>query len=135
MRWQNFQRKISAKNLISWRNQESAALDLEKQSKDSHRGFLKVSTISEFVGYGKLAVYDWLRRYRRDGLDGLREKGRRGVRPLMDLSDTTAVKEAVRKYRLSIRTAKAEWEKSSGKQVSDITFRRFLDLLAQDISV
>ncbi|WP_290090450.1 helix-turn-helix domain-containing protein, partial [uncultured Duncaniella sp.] len=47
---------------------------------------VKVSTISEFVGYGKLAVYDWLRRYRRDGLDGLREKGGRGVKPLMDLS-------------------------------------------------
>ena len=53
----------------------------------------------------------------------------------VNLSDTAAVKEAVKKHRLSIRTAKAEWEKSSGKHVSDITFRRFLDLLAQDISV
>lgn len=96
---------------------------------------VNISTISEFVGYGKLAVYDWLRRYRKEGLDGLREKGGRGVKPLMDLSDTAAVKEAVKKHRLSIRTAKAEWEKSSGKHVSDITFRRFLDLLAQDISV
>lgn len=94
----------------------------------------RVSEISEFVGYGPLAVYDWFKRYREGGLDGLLEKGGRGPQPLMDMSDTEAVKEAVRKHRTSIKTAKAEWEQSSGKAVSDMTFRRFLDLLTQDIS-
>ena len=32
-----FSEKFRAKNLITWRNQESTALDLEKQSKGPHR--------------------------------------------------------------------------------------------------
>ena len=95
----------------------------------------KMAEICNVVGYGKLAVYDWFKRYEKDGLEGLREKGGRGQKPLMSRTDTPAVKEAVRKHRQSIRTAKAEWESSSGKHVSESTFRRFLEVLAQDISV
>lgn len=95
----------------------------------------KMSEICNVVGYGKLAVYDWFKRYEKDGLKGLREKGGRGQKPLMSSADTPAVKEAVQKHRQSIKTAKDEWESSSGKHVSDSTFRRFLEVLAQDISV
>ena len=65
--------------------------------------------------------FRWLKQYREQGVDGLREKGGRGVRPLMDSSDRPAVEEAISKQRMSIKTAKAEWEKSSGKKVSDPT--------------
>lgn len=95
----------------------------------------KISEICKEVGYGRLAVYDWFRRYEKDGLDGLREKGGRGQKPLMDQNDTAAVKEAVRKHRQSIRKAKDEWEASTDKHVSKSTFRRFLEVMAQDISV
>lgn len=95
----------------------------------------KISEICKVVGYGRLAVYDWFKRYEKDGLEGLREKGGRGQKPLMSHVDTPAVKEAVRKHRQSIRKAKAEWESSTGKHASESTFRRFLEVLAQDISV
>lgn len=91
--------------------------------------------IQEFVGYGRLAIYRWFKQYQSEGLDGLREKGGRGAKPLMSSADTEAVKEAVRKHRLSIKTAKAKWEEDSKRNVSDTTFRRFLELLAQDINV
>lgn len=96
---------------------------------------IPVKEISSFVGYGPLAIYRWFKQYREKDLDGLREKGGRGVKPMMDMSDKEAVEKAVRAHRLSIKTAKAEWEKSAGKEVSGITFRRFLRVLAQDISV
>lgn len=95
----------------------------------------KMSEICKVVGYGKLAVYDWFRRYEEEGLEGLREKGGRGRKPLMSRTDTPAVKEAMRKHRQSIKTAKDAWESSSDKHVSESTFRRFLEVLAQDISV
>lgn len=95
----------------------------------------KMPEICKVVGYGRLAVYDWFKRYEKEGLDGLREKGGRGQKPLMSRTDTPAVKEAVRKCRQSIKRAKAEWESSSSRHVSQSTFRRFLEVLAQDISV
>lgn len=95
----------------------------------------KMPEICKMVGYGRLAVYDWLRRYEKEGLDGLREKGGRGQKPLMSRTDTPAVKEAVRNHRQSIKKAKDEWESASHKHVSESTFRRFLETLAQDISV
>lgn len=91
--------------------------------------------ISKIVGYGHIPVLNWVRRYEKDGIAGLREKGGRGPKPLMDASDSEAVRTAVRKHRLSVKTAKAAWEQASRKAVSDSTFKRFLKVLAQDISV
>ena len=68
-------------------------------------------------------------------MEGLREKGIRGPKPLMTVADTQSVREAVTNHRESIKTAKSEWQKESKREVSDATFRRFLDLLAQDINV
>ncbi len=96
---------------------------------------MRVQDIVPIVGYGKLAIYKWLARYEEAGLDGLREKGGRGPKPLMGSADTEAVRDAVKKHRESVKTAKAEWQAASNKEVSESTFRRFLDLLAQDISV
>ena len=96
---------------------------------------MKGEEIAAIVGYGKIAVYNWVRRYEKDGMEGLREKGIRGPKPLMTAADTQSVREAVTNHRESIKTAKSEWQKESKREVSDATFRRFLDLLAQDINV
>lgn len=134
------------KNIIL--SQEArAALDKAYRFGSSHRFRMRckavmmkadkatMSEICNTVGYGKLAVYDWFKRYEKDGLEGLREKGGRGQKPLMSRTDTPAVREAVQKHRQSIKTAKIEWESASGRHVSESTFRRFLEVLAQDISV
>ena len=77
------------------------------------------------VGYWKISVYNWVKRYEKDGVSALQEKYSRGPPPLMTSSDTVKVKEAVRKHRESIKTAKAEWQEDSKRDVSDSTFRRF----------
>lgn len=128
---------------------EAQRLELEKELRfgSSHRfrmrckavlmkaEGIKTEDIAKFVGYGKLAVYSWFRQYKINGIDGLREKGGRGPKPLMNSDDLESVKTAIEKSRTSIKTAKAEWQKMSGKKVSDITFKRFLGLLVQDINV
>lgn len=96
---------------------------------------LKGEEIAAIVGYGKIAVFNWVKRYEKSGIEGLREKGSRGPKPLMSASDTAAVKKAVRDHRESIKNAKAAWQEESKREVSNATFRRFLDLLAQDINV
>lgn len=96
---------------------------------------MKGEEIAAIVGYGKIAVYNWVRRYEKDGMEGLREKGTRGPGPLMTEADSQAVRDAVTNHRESIKNAKSEWQKESRREVSDATFRRFLDLLAQDINV
>ena len=52
----------------------------------------------------------------------------------MDCSDEEAVRRAIEQDRQSVSKARAAWEQSSGKEVSDATFKRFLSALAQDIS-
>lgn len=96
---------------------------------------MKGEEIAAIVGYGKIAVYNWVKRYEKDGISALKEKGSRGPKPLMASADIEKVKEAVRKHRESIKTAKAAWQEDSKREVSDSTFRRFLELLAQDINV
>ena len=56
-------------------------------------------------------------------------------KPIMDCSDEALVRDAVSRERQSVKCAKEVWEKASGKRASAITFKRFLEVLAQDISV
>ena len=72
---------------------------------------------------------------RKDDITAPQEKGLRGPKPLMTSADTAKVKEAVGKHRESIKTAKAAWQEDTERVVSDSTFRRFLESLAQDINV
>ncbi len=52
----------------------------------------------------------------------------------MDFSDEEAVRKAIAEDRQSVSKAREAWEKASGKKAGDITFKRFLGALVQDIS-
>ena len=45
-----------------------------------------------------------------------------------------SVRKAIEEDRQSVSKAREAWEKASGKKASDITFKRFLEALVQDIS-
>ena len=81
------------------------------------------------------SVFNWTQRYAKGGINGLKTKPGQGRKPIMDCSDEALVREAVSRERQSVKSAKALWENASGKTASDITFKRFLEVLAQDISV
>ena len=58
----------------------------------------------------------------------------RGRKPIMDCTDEEVVRKAVEQDRQSVRKAREAWQKATGKEASDLTFKRFLSALAQDIS-
>jgi transposase len=81
------------------------------------------------------SVNGWVKRFESEGIKGLHTRPGQGRKPIMDCSDGEAVRKAIESDRQSVRLAKEAWQNSSGKEVSDLTFRRFLSTLAQDIDV
>ena len=81
------------------------------------------SEIAEIFDVTIPTVYAWIKRYK--------ENGRK---PIMDCSDEELVRKAIEEDRQSVSKAREAWEKASGKKASDITFKRFLGALVQDIS-
>lgn len=82
-----------------------------------------------------VSVNAWIKRFKSEGIDGLKTRPGRGRKPIMDCSDEEAVRRAIEQDRQSVGKARAAWEKASGKEVSNSMFKRFLSALAQDISV
>ena len=91
--------------------------------------------VGSIVGMCNISVNNWVKRYKAEGIKGLYIKPGRGTKPLIDkIEDETAILEAVKNHRQNISTDKAEWQTSSGKEVSKATFKRFLKSLAADIN-
>lgn len=82
-----------------------------------------------------VSVNHWLKRYAQEGILGLYTKSGRGRKSIINHSDKEAILLAIKNDRQNLQAAKAEWESSSGKKSSRETFRRFLKVLADDISV
>ena len=82
-----------------------------------------------------VSVNTWVKRFLSEGIGGLQTRSGRGRKPIMDCSDEQAVRLAIEGDRQSVSKAKQAWQQAIGKQASDITFKRFLSALAQDISV
>lgn len=82
-----------------------------------------------------VSVSAWVKRYTAEGIDGLKTHPGRGRKPIMDSSDEKAVRRAIEQDRQCVSKARAAWEQATGKEASDMTFKRFLSALAQDISV
>jgi hypothetical protein len=53
----------------------------------------------------------------------------------MDSSDEEIVRAIIKQGRQSVSKARVAWQKATGKEASNRTFKRFLSALAQDTSV
>lgn len=82
-----------------------------------------------------VSVNAWVKRFKSEGIKGLKTRSGRGRKPIMSNSDEEAVRRAIEQDRQSVSKARAAWEQASGKTASNATFKRFLSALAQDISV
>lgn len=92
--------------------------------------------VGSITGLCAVSVNSWVKRYQSEGLSGLMTKAGRGRKAILSIEqDKSAILAAIKTNRQRMRTAKAEWELQSGKQVSDSTFKNFLKALADDISV
>ena len=82
-----------------------------------------------------VSVNAWVKRFHSEGITGLQTRPGRGRKPIMDCTDEEAVRAAIEQDRQSVSKAKAAWQEVTGKEASNLTFKRFLSALAQDISV
>lgn len=91
--------------------------------------------VGEITGMTYVSVNSWVKRYKADGIDGLKtQPGRGPKRKLSKETDKEAILASVKAHRQRIETAKAEWEQASGKSVSLSTLKSFLKVLAVDIN-
>ncbi|MBD5307469.1 MAG: helix-turn-helix domain-containing protein [Bacteroides sp.] len=138
---------MARKKQISLTDEERWQLEVGYKYGSDHRDRLRCRAIllkSEHLSNAEVArkldvvvpsVFNWTKRYSENGISGLKTRPGQGRKPIMDCSDEALVREAVSQERQSVKSAKSMWEKASGKKASDITFKRFLEILAQDISV
>jgi transposase len=75
-----------------------------------------------------------VKRFLSEGITGLQTRPGRGWKPVMDRSDGEAVRAAIEQDRQSASKAGTAWQEVMRKEASDLTFKRFLSALAQDIS-
>lgn len=91
--------------------------------------------VGSITGMCHISVNSWLSRYKSEGISGLYTRPGRGRKPVLSREeDKDSILEAIKANRQRMRTAKAEWEEKSGKNVSDSTFKAFLKSLADDIN-
>jgi transposase len=83
-----------------------------------------------------MSVNTWVKRYKEEGIEGLKTKEGRGRKALINKEqDQAPILEAVKANRQRVDIAKAEWEaQNANKTVSRDTFRRFLKALAANTS-
>ena len=91
--------------------------------------------IAEMLEVTVLTVYAWIKRYEENGINGLETRLGQGRKPIRDCSDEETVRKAIEQDRQSVSKAREAWQNATGKEASDITFKRFLEALVQDISV
>ena len=91
--------------------------------------------VGKFTTMTDVSVNAWTKRYKEEGIDGLKTKPGRGRKALLDVeADKESVLQAIKANRQRTQTAKAAGEQETNKSVSLSTFKAFLKVLADDIS-
>lgn len=91
--------------------------------------------IADILNVTNPSVYMWIKRFEAEGIKGLETRPGQGRKPIIDCSDEKAIRKAIEEDRQSVSKAREAWQKATGKETSDKTFKRFLEALVQDISV
>lgn len=82
--------------------------------------------IESILGSCEMVVNNWTKRYETEGIKGLQTRAGRGRKTILKEVDLEQVKKAVKANRQRISLAKAELEKSLGKEFSMNSLKRFL---------
>lgn len=91
--------------------------------------------VAKLTAMTYVSVNAWTKRYKEEGIEGLRTKPGRGRKAVLNVQeDKESILQAVKANRQRIQTAKAEWEQESSKVVSLGAFKSFLKVLTDDIS-
>lgn len=91
--------------------------------------------IGQLFACHELTVWGWVKRYKAEGIEGLKTKPGSGRRPILRTKeDLERVREKVSEHRQRIGLAKEDLEKELGKEFSEKTLRRFLKKTVADIN-
>jgi transposase len=94
---------------------------------------LSSDEVGKMMGCHAASVNTWLKRYKTQGIKGLHTHRGRGRKPILKKEEDAAnVLDAIKANRQRLSLARAAFEASSGKKVSDSAFRAFLKALADD---
>ena len=89
--------------------------------------------VSRIIKMNEISINQWLDRYQREGVEGLKTKPGRGRKPLLSQTEDAAmVEKAVQQERQRLAQAKLILEAELNKQFSLKTLKRFLKSLTAD---
>ena len=86
------------------------------------------------LGSCEMTINNWLKRYAKSGIEGLRTRSGRGRKSILKAEDLETVKAQVKESRQRIAQAQAELETSLGKKFSRSTLKRYLKKTADAIN-
>lgn len=90
--------------------------------------------IADFLNVTIPSIFNWIKRYKTEGIEGLETKPGRGRKPTIDSTDEEVIRKAIEEDRQCVSKAREAWQNATGKKASDATLKRFLSALVQDIS-
>ena len=77
-----------------------------------------------------VSVNFWVKCFLVEGINGLHTRSGCGRKPIMDCTDEEVVRKVIELDRQSVSKALEVRQKATGKEASDLTFKRFLSALA-----
>ncbi len=89
--------------------------------------------VADLLLTNEVSVNNWMNRYKKEGIQGLKTKAGRGRKPIFNRqTDEEKVRAVVKKERQRLRFAKGELEAALEKEFSLKTLKRFLKNLSAD---
>ncbi len=81
----------------------------------------------------QMTIYNWLRRWEKGGISGLKDLAGRGRKPILQAADLPQVKARVQENAQQLKIARHQLKEELGREFSEKTLRRFLKSLVADI--
>lgn len=90
----------------------------------------KAQDIANILDTNIQSVYNWVKRYKTHGIDGLQTKAGQGRKAILTHEHEQIVKDCIAQERQRVKLIMTELEEQTGKQFSQRTLERFLKVLA-----
>lgn len=83
--------------------------------------------VASILGTCEMSVNNWVRRFEKEGIEGLKTRSGRGRKPILKAeTDLELVRQTVARNRQRVSQVRAELEEKLGKEFSDKTLNRFI---------
>ncbi len=92
-----------------------------------------VKDLAEVFRVSQIMIYNWLRRWEKGGLVGLRDLPGRGRKPILQSADLPQIKLRVQQNAQQLKLAREKLKEDLKRDFSDKTLRRYLKNLVADI--